>query len=288
MVKTYLRRLRNDVRHGIKSARHRLSAPTLDEAQILRALSQLSAARPRLLFVHSSLSACGYVTGGVGTIIRALRTWNAGGTLTMPAHSYCYPRGQSPAPVFDPRETPSVVGAVTDAFWRELGVKRSMHPTHSIAAEGPAANEIVRGHEACDTPCGRGTPYERLVAADATVLMFGAGLNAYTLFHTGEDQARVPYLYESQPVRLAYRDAAGAIHAMMMWKQDMGVTRSFREKDRWLEQLGLLHRVPLGSGELLFMPHAREVHEATVAEVRRTTSFLRSTSVLSTAESASR
>lgn len=275
MVKAILRGLRNDMRHGIKRARHRLSAPRIDHLQILEAFSRLPVTMPRLLFVHSSLSACGHIEDGAETVISALRRWNRGGTLTMPAHSYCYPAGAAPAPVFDPAITRSVVGAVTDAFWRQPGVKRSLHPTHSIAAEGPGADDIVRGHETCDTPCGRRTPYERLVLADAAVLMFGAGLDAYTLFHTAEDHARVPYLYESQQVPLAYRDVQGVEHAMMMWKQDMRVARSFHEKGTWLEHLGLLHRVTLGSGELMLVPHAKLAHDAIVAELRRQPSFLR-------------
>jgi aminoglycoside 3-N-acetyltransferase len=275
MVKQILRGLRNEVRHGIKRAKHRLSSPALDEAAILAALTRLPALSTGVVFVHSSLSACGYVDGGAGTVIRALRQWTSGSTLTMPVHSYCYPSGQQAAPVFDPAATPSVVGAVTDAFWRQPGVKRSLHPTHSIAALGAAADDIVRDHHTCDTPCGQGTPYERLVLADAAVLMFGASLDAYTLFHTAEDQAAVPYLYEAAPVTLAYREADGSSRTMTMWKQDMDVARSFREKDAWLERLGLLQRVTLGAGELMLMPHARRVHDAIVAELRRDPAFLR-------------
>ena len=274
-VTRILQGVRHRVRHGIKGARRRLAAPRLGHSQILEAFARLPVSMPRWLFVHSSLSACGHIEGGAETVIAALRTWNAGGTLAMPAHSYCYPAQAAPAPVFDPAVTPSVVGAVTDAFWRQPGVKRSLHPTHSIAAEGPGAVDIVRDHETCDTPCGRRTPYERLVLADAAVLMFGARLDAYTLFHTAEDEARVPYLYESRQVALAYRDLHNVEHTMTMWRQDMGVARSFHEKATWLERLGLLHRVTLGTGELMMVPHARRAHDAIVAALRREPSFLR-------------
>jgi aminoglycoside 3-N-acetyltransferase len=274
-VKTIVLGMRHHLRHGLKDARRRLSAPRIDKAQILEAFSRLPVSMPRLLFVHSSLSACGHMKDGAETVIEALRSWNAGGTLTMPAHSYCYPIGTAPPPVFDPAVTRSVVGAVTDAFWRLPGVKRSLHPTHSIAAEGPAADDIVRGHETCDTPCGPRTPYERLVQADAAVLMFGARLDAYTLFHTAEDDARVAYLYEPRQVPLTYRDARGVEHPMMMWRHDVAVARSFHEKDTWLERHGLLHRVALGTGELMVVPHAKRAHDAIVAELRREPSFLR-------------
>lgn len=266
--------MRSELEHGVKRARRLLTAPRLHERHIAEALSRLPEQAPGVLLVHSSLSSCGHVEGGTAAVISALRTWNRGGTLTMPTHSYCYPAASGIAPVFDPASTRSVVGAVTDAFWRDLGVKRSLHPTHSLAAEGPMADDVVRGHEQCDTPCGSGTPYERLVQHDAAVLMFGASLDSYTLFHTAEADAQVPYLYEPERVQLRFLDD-GVEKSMLMRKQNMQVRRSFGQKDTWLEGRGLLHRVPLGAGELMLVPHAQHAHAALVAELRRDPGFLR-------------
>lgn len=238
------------------------TAPALDEAQILAALRSLRPDGPRLLMVHSSLSACGRVAGGAAAVIAALQAWNAGGTMAMPTHSYCYPPATGQAPVFDRSQTASVVGAITEAFRRMPGVQRSLHPTHAVSAMGPAAASLLHGHETCDTPCGPGTPYQRLIAADAMVLMFGASLDAYTFFHTAEDAAAVPYLYEPAPVTVRYLDQAGGVRAMAMRRHDMRVTRSFSGKDTWLEARGLLQRQRLGRSELLLIPHARQAHEA--------------------------
>ena len=40
----------------------------------------------------------------------------------------------------------------------------------------------VRDMNHADTPCGVGTPYEKLVTQEFSVLMFGVTLNTYTLF----------------------------------------------------------------------------------------------------------
>jgi aminoglycoside 3-N-acetyltransferase len=266
-----------DVRSGWQRQWRRASrwwsAPVIDGNQISAALRQLSAP-PQMVLVHSSLAACGTIDGGAETVIRALRDWVGAGTLAMPAHSYCYPSATGEAAVFDPASTPSVVGAITDVYWRMPGVTRSLHPTHSLAAEGAQAAIIVRDHESCETPCGAGSPYERLVMMGASVLMFGVGMHAYTLFHTAEDAAMVPYLYHSSPVTLRYRAADGAVHTMSMRRHDMHVPRSFAAKSSWLEQQGQLSRLSLGRGELLFIRDARSVHAALVAQLRSQPGFL--------------
>lgn len=274
MLKSYLRGVRHSARRSWRRARRRWTAPEIGEREILDALGRLSPALPRLLMVHSSLSACGLVQGGPLTVIRALRTWNGGGTLAMPAHSYCYPMGGEGAPVFDLATTPSVVGAITEAFRHEPGVLRSLHPTHSLAVEGAGGPAIIAGHEACATPCGAATPYARLVQMDAAILMFGATLDAYTLFHTAEDAAAVAYLYEPLPVSLRFSGPDHLEHSMTMRKHDMTVARSFSAKAAWLEERGLLRRVGLGAGELLLLPHARQVHDAVVDQLRRDSWFL--------------
>ena len=187
----------------------------------------------------------------------------------MPAHSYCYPDDGGSAPVFDSQKTSSRVGAITDTFWRQSGVQRSIHPTHSLACLGPQAAALISGHALCDTPCGRGTPYERLAHEDAAVLMFGASLDSYTLFHTAEAAAGVPYLYQKEPVNLRILNSAdGQPQDMKMQRQDMSITRRFRDMVPWLEARGLLVKARCGSGELLFIPHAAAAHEQLVQALR--------------------
>ena len=268
----------SDVRHGARRGWRRTTRrwtdPEVSEQEILDALHRLSPAKPGPLMVHSSLSACGLVRGGPLAIIQALRSWSAGGMLVMPAHSYCYPTASSVAPVFDRPSTRGVVGTIAEVFRKQPGVLRSLHPTHSLAVEGVDGPSVITGHETCITPCGPDTPYARLVKADAAVLMFGVTLDAYTFFHTAEDAAAVPYLYERQPVSLRFRDSNGVEHSMMMRKHDMGVARSFAAKRSWLEERGLLSRIALGAGELLLLPHAQQVHNAVVDELRRDPWFL--------------
>jgi aminoglycoside 3-N-acetyltransferase len=269
------RRVNAAAGRAVRTLRHaQRNLTQLDEADIRRALDAFSPFTQSILCVHSSLSACGNIKGGPATVVSALKNWIGEKTLVMVTHAYCYPDEDGNVPVYDPASTPSQVGAITDWFWRQPGVARSIHPSHSIAATGPLAQKLCTGHELTDTPCGPGTPYDIMVNEDAGVLMFGARMDTYTLFHTAEDAAKVPYLYEPQKYTLKVKGRNGSTQDVVMWRQDWKVQRSFILKDTWLEQRGLLKRQKLGRGELLFIPHARAAHDAIVAELRRDPLFL--------------
>ena len=226
-----------------------------------------------IVFVHSSLSACGHVVGGAATAMEALRSWCGAGTLALPTHTYCYPDEDGNVPIFDPTTTQSVLGAITNFYWQSAGVLRSLHPSHSLAARGPAAAALIANHEKCYTPCGTGTPYERLLQWDAGVLMFGATLDSYTLFHTAEDAANVSYLYYPKSYVLKVATQSG-VEDVPMRRQDMTVQRRFGAVDVWLEQKGLLQRRALGRGELLYIPSAAAAHRALLDVLKTEPLFL--------------
>lgn len=246
----------------------RIGPRTLDSK-----LAELIGQRREWIFMHSSLSRCGYVAGGERMVIEGVARWCE--VLCLPTHTYCYPKGSPPlTPMFDPRFTDSVVGEITNYFRRLPGVVRSIHPTHSLAARGPGAAELVAGHERCDTPCGRGTPYAKLIHGDAAVLMFGATMNTYTLFHTAEDEAGCDYLYFPEPCRLKALDYDNQLHEVQMWRQDMTVPRRFTEMDAVLQREGLLRAARLRRGTLLFIPSARETHAFLMEQLSRDPHYL--------------
>jgi hypothetical protein len=104
--------------------------------------------------------------------------------------------------------------------------------------------------------------------------MFGATLDAYTLFHTAEDTAQVPYLYAPEQVTLRTRRKDGVIQSINMLRQDMTVTRRFAATVDWLIDQGVVVRGKLGLGELLFIPNAQALHETLVRTLRRDPLFL--------------
>lgn len=247
----------------------------IDEKDILKALQPFGSFSAPALMVHSSLSACGQMEGGPATVVAALESWiGPDKLLVMPTHTYCYPTADGSVAVFDATETPSVVGKITDYFWRQPVVLRSLHPTHSLASRGPESGALCAGHETCETPCGRGSPYRKLVEMDCSVLMFGCTMNTYTLYHTAEDAAAVPYLYCPTQYLLRLKHLNGKVLPFPMWRQDMNIKRCFSERADWLEEHGLLLRSRLGVAELLFIPHTKAVHQALLVQLKEDPFFL--------------
>jgi aminoglycoside 3-N-acetyltransferase len=142
-----------------------------------------------IVMVHSSLGRIGWTEGGPLTVVAALlAVLGPGGTLVMPAESpqLADPAGQD---VFDPRTTPTTMGAIPEAFRSYAGTRRSYHPLVSACANGRCAHEITAEHalEFCE---GRGTPFEKLYELDAWTLLLGVGFDRCTSLHYAESLVR--------------------------------------------------------------------------------------------------
>ena len=144
-----------------------------------------------LLLVHSSLKSIGRVQGGAETVAHALvDVVSPDGTVFVPTFNF----GQHP---WDPKTTPSMVGAITEAFRHLPGAQRSLQSTHPVSAIGPRAAEILSGHEKTH-PFGVDSPLGQLWKLNAWVLLLGCGHNSSSMIHIAEEEADVPYLYRTR------------------------------------------------------------------------------------------
>ncbi|HYC37549.1 MAG TPA: AAC(3) family N-acetyltransferase [Usitatibacter sp.] len=244
-------------------------------AALRAALDRAIGAAPGTLLVHASFSACGRFTGGSDDVLAALGERCS--TLAFPTHTYSYPENGAPAPLFDPRATPSRTGLLTEIFRISPGVTRSIQSTHSIAARGAEAAALCAGHYLNDTPCGRGTPYERMVRSQAAVLLFGATFHSYTLYHTAEDASGSQFAYEPATVDLLEVIDESGNRRHCRSRRQSRAPRRFREAGGLLESAGIARRVPLGAGILLYVPDCARAHDFLVERLRRVPDFLYAT-----------
>ena len=177
----------------------------------IRAQFAAATSDAEVVLVHSAPRAIGNVVGGIDSIVEALvDALGSRCTLVVPTFTtdICDPSSfrtppaprrqwekiRAEVPFFDPaRSTPRGMGRIADLVWRRAEARRSFHPHESIAALGPRARELVEPHP-LDDPMGTRSPWARMVALDATILMIGVGLERCTMIHHVEQLADVPYL----------------------------------------------------------------------------------------------
>lgn len=263
-LKPSLRKARKIFRRLAYRASQFLDPVEISPAQLAEAFARLGLARADAVFVQSSMSAFGRIRGGAEAVIESLKSLvGSEGLIVMPAFPLNGPGQEhlSRDPLFDVRTTPSTMGALTEAFRRQEGVFRSLHPTHSVCAWGARAEEFVAGHEHAATPFGEGTPFARLIEHNALQVWFGCRLWAITLYHAFE------CLRPSFPIRVfsdstfaaRCRKASGELvivktrvhdRRLAPYRIDRRPELEARLKLR-LAQEGVLQSLRLGKGEIL-------------------------------------
>lgn len=162
--------------------------PYLTQSKVRSALEQAELKSGDVVLGHFSLSSFGCIQGGANALIDTLLDiLGPTGTLMLPTFTFSW-LGHPP---YNPAQTASRVGAVTDHFWRRAGVQRSLHPTHSFAALGKLASNLLTGHDYTQPPLGGDSPIARLADAGGKILMF-ARKKANTSMHVGEHLAGLP------------------------------------------------------------------------------------------------
>jgi aminoglycoside 3-N-acetyltransferase len=113
---------------------------------------------------------------------------------------------------FDVRNTPSMMGLVSELFRRRRDVLRSLHPTHPVLVHGPRAHWFVDEHPTCVYPCGPGTPFDRLASVDGKAVFFNVPFAMFTFFHYLEHlvSSDLPFpLYTEKPFSVRVIDEMG-------------------------------------------------------------------------------
>ncbi len=231
--------------------------PVLSKEDYLRAFAELRLPKGAVVMVHSSLSQFGYVEGGPETVIEALlEAIGPDGTLAMPTLS-CSWLGRRP---FDPAKTPTRVGAIPETFRRRPGVLRSPHPTHSVAALGPRASEIVSEHVPEEPVFGPRSPYAKLYDLDGWILML-CRLEANTTLHMAEERAGLLLLDFVAPV-LEGRRRREVVVRHLPWHVN------FQPHYEVMSERGMLRSARLGESEVHLM-RVRDAVDVALENIRR-------------------
>ena len=170
------------LRIGDKHVNHK----RVTQESLLSDLMSLGLGSGHKVMVHAALSHIGWIEGGPEALIRALqRTVSSEGLILMPTFNHGEPFSPAGVGYFDPRTTASASGRLSDVFWRQMHVLRSLSPTHPFAAWGKGAAEMISGHEHTQT-FGPDSPLGRLTERGGLLLHLGTRHGVSTVKHLAE------------------------------------------------------------------------------------------------------
>jgi len=238
---------------------------------IKRGLRQLGLKRGDVIGVHSSLSSFGYVEGGADAVIDALlETVGEKGTIVMPTYSTNRENVErtqreielgvtwkSKILPYDPKETPCWTGRIPETFRKRKGVVRSLNPTHSLAALGPKANELVQG-------------WNKLLQADGYILLLGVDLSCCSAMHLAEEQVQLPphilEKIESPPKPL---EDYGPDLGWPEWDIGYGPYPDFAKMEEPCKEHGVMKTVKIGEATVKLL-RLRELIDLYAESLRKT------------------
>jgi aminoglycoside 3-N-acetyltransferase len=184
-------------------------------------LSRRAPADFEILMVHCSYNDLQPMfVGGVSELLNALMSLcGPERTLAMPAFYSGGADGDVVShyrrqPVFDVKRQPSEMGLLSEVFRRRKGVRRSLHPTHSVSALGPLAEELTERHHLAGTTFGEGTPFGVMAARRTAIVGIGVEyFRCLTQVHAAEDLLgeRYPLPIRQHYMPVTLKDEAGNV-----------------------------------------------------------------------------
>ncbi len=166
--------------------------PKVTKNEILEKLRKVGVKEGDIIYTASFMPILGNSPSLMNDTIDALvEAVGKEGTVIMPVFNWDYCSGA----VFDPVETPSQVGVLTEAFRKHAGVLRSITPPWcTFAASGQKAKEIVEIKGT--SPFGPDSITQYLYDINARYILIGCNYSdAVIHLHWLEEKFEVPYRF---------------------------------------------------------------------------------------------
>jgi aminoglycoside 3-N-acetyltransferase len=181
------------------------SLPPLTESDFRSILSDdLNLRRGDLVYVHSGMDGLNLSFPFYRILFLIREVIGPAGTVLFPSYpnhrisSYEY---LQQGKVFDVRRTPSYVGILTEFARRQRGAVRSLHPTKSVCAIGPAGEQITATHHFSPYPYDTCSPYYKLIESGGKIVGLGATTNYISFGYCVDDAWK-----EKFPVRVYHEE----------------------------------------------------------------------------------
>ena len=229
-----------------------------------------------ILMLHSSLNnMVPMYIGDINKLLKMVLTYCEQNNITLAMPTFFsgsnwearefYESGKH---VFNVRKTFSQMGMLSELFRRTAKVKRSLHPTHSICALGPLADELTKNHHLSDTTFGEGTPFVTMIKYKTIILGIGTkSPQPLTIVNVAPDimKSEFPLALYSEQIPVTCIDETGntIIYKLNIRQQNYKIHRKTVKKIVKKKVLEWTYK-----GIPLLIAHADEVNDSIIAAAK--------------------
>lgn len=176
---------------------------TFTEKDLLFVLTKICKVKKGdVLFVHSSINDLAINSSAHKIVTLLMELVGPEGTILMPSYpkltSYKFLKSRA---IWDVRSTPSYSGLLTEIFRRMEDVKRSLHPTKSVAVWGVLRDGFISEHHQDVRPYSAKSPYFKFVKNNGKAIGVGVSSRYLAFAHTIDD-----YLGDDFPVQVYHEE----------------------------------------------------------------------------------
>ncbi len=237
-----------------------------EEEKLARDFADVGLKRGDIVLLHTSLKRVGYLREGPEALIKALLgLLGEDGTLMVPTLTGKRRDCPEAPPVFDVGLTPCWTGIIPETVRKRENAVRSLHPTHSVAAEGREKYALTKGHELSYTPCDCMSPYYKNAVLNGKILLVGVDLESNTTIHTCEELAGVPYHLQASATEALIKDYDGreitVLNRLHNWDKP---ATDFNKIEGLYSERGIIRHGRIGNAPSMIM-QAASVVECTVS-----------------------
>ena len=234
------------------------------QEDLIKDLHNMGLQHTDALMVHSSMKSIGPVEGGADTVVDAFMEYFKDGLFMTPTHTWA--QMSEEYSLFDPEKEPACVGIIPNVFRKRAGVVRSLHPTHSIAAYGPSAEDYVRGEENITTPAQPEGCWGRLMDIDSKILLVGCTHARNTFIHAVEEMLDVPERLTASPVPFQIKMPDGAVKEVSVYRHfnplQPHISEEFDKLAQAYYDLGAAKMVKFGDADCILC-ETKKIYEVT-------------------------
>ncbi|MCB9057452.1 MAG: AAC(3) family N-acetyltransferase [Calditrichae bacterium] len=156
------------------------------------------------------------------------------GSLVMPAFTYCFRKKSGPFDSFDPYNSVSKVGALTEVFRHSQDVIRTASATHSFALWGNICTEI-KSDNAPFSPLGKESVMQWLAEKeDSYILLLGVDFRSLSFGHYIENSIPLPWIEKNPWTYMDVESIGASKSGFQEISQVPGCSKSFINLEKYL------------------------------------------------------